>query len=141
MIKRVHRTSDFLSGSQQNEDEDETPPCVDSEGLDLLLRNDANRAALNIPSFVLKYSMCSPYPYFVYDRSTTGSLYVYEALVPLNQYRIVKYSGDSDPAVPFSGTIKWVNKLREELRLPTTTYWKPWETRTTNGLQNSGSIW
>ena len=124
MLKKVHRIS---SGSQEN-DEDETPPCVDSEGLVQLLTNDANRAALNIPSSVIKYAMCAPDAYFSYDRSLTGSLYVYEALVPLNQYRIVKYSGDSDPAVPFSGTIKWVNKLREQLRLPTTTYWKPWET-------------
>lgn len=140
MLKKAHRISGFSSGGQAN-DEDETPPCVDSEGLNIMLRSDENRAALGIPSSVIKYSMCATDEYFAYDRSLTGSLYVYEALVPLNQYRIVKYSGDSDPAVPFSGTIRWVNKLREELRLPTTTYWKPWETQTTNGNQNSGSIW
>lgn len=62
-------------------------------------------------------------------------------MVPLNRYKIVKYSGDSDPAVPISGTFKWINKLRKELQLSTNTYWKPWSTKTTNGKQNSGSIW
>jgi hypothetical protein len=62
-------------------------------------------------------------------------------MIQFNKYKIVKYSGDSDPAVPFSGTLKWVNKIRSELQLTTNTYWRPWYTKTTNGKQNSGSIW
>ena len=51
------------------------------------------------------------------------------------------YSGDSDPAVPIAGTLMWMNKIKAELSLSTRTYWRPWMTETTNGLQNSGSIW
>jgi hypothetical protein len=45
---------------------------------------------------------------FEYDRSETGSYWIYTSLIPLNKYKIVKYSGDSDPAVPISGTLHWV---------------------------------
>lgn len=43
--------------------------------------------------------------------------------------------------MPYSGTIYWIKKLREELQLPTEEYWRPWYTTTANGRQNSGSIW
>jgi hypothetical protein len=56
--------------------------------------------------------MCNADDSFSYDRSTTGSYHVYQKLIPLNKYRIVIYSGDSDPAVPTSGTFYWVNKIR-----------------------------
>lgn len=78
---------------------------------------------------------------FQYNRSLNGSYHIYKRLIPLNQYRILKYSGDSDPAVPTSGTLFWVNKIRDELKLPSSQYWKPWYTRTDNGIQNSGNVW
>lgn len=68
---------------------------------------------MNIPDWMKPYSMCNDSPDFSYSRSTVGSYWVYQKLVPLNKYRIIKYSGDSDPAVPFSGTIRWVNNLRK----------------------------
>lgn len=87
---------------------------------------------MGIPTSVPPYSMCTLND-FEYERSTTGSYWVYQNLVPLNKYKIVKYSGDSDPAVPYSGTIKWVNKLRSELKLGTIRYWKPWNIKVKNG--------
>jgi hypothetical protein len=95
---------------------------------------------MGIPDVVPPYDMCTIHN-FTYNRSLTGSYWVYESLVPLNQYKIVKYSGDSDPAVPFSGTLLWVNKLRKQLKLSTILYWKPWTTKIASGAQNSGSIW
>jgi hypothetical protein len=97
--------------------------------------------ALGIPSKVAEYSMCNAGEDFGYDRSLTGSYWVYQKLLPLNKYKIVIYSGDSDPAVPYAGTITWINKIRKELQLPTEEYWRPWYTKTNNGKQNSGSIW
>lgn len=85
------------------------PPCVDSLGIDTLLLNQANRVALGIPDKALPYSMCNQDENFNYDRSITGSYWVYQKLVPLNKYKITIYSGDSDPAVPIS---YWINKLR-----------------------------
>ena len=117
------------------------PPCVDSLGIDNILLNKDNRKAMGIPDTVQDYSMCNINDDFDYDRSTTGSYWVYQKLVPLNKYKITIYSGDSDPAVPYAGTITWISKIRKELELPTEDYWRPWYTTTTNGRQNSGSIW
>lgn len=88
------------------------PPCVDSLGIDRILLDKSNRKALGIPDKALEYSMCNANEDFFYDRSTTGSYWVYQKLVPLNRYKILIYSGDSDPAVPYSGTLFWINKLR-----------------------------
>jgi len=117
------------------------PPCVDSVGIDNILLNKDNRNAMGIPDFVQDYSMCNINDDFDYDRSTTGSYWVYQKLLPLNRYKITIYSGDSDPAVPYAGTITWINKIRKELSLTTEDYWRPWYTTTLNGRQNSGSIW
>lgn len=116
------------------------PPCVDSLGIDALLLDAANRKELGIPDKVAAYSMCNANDDFSYNRSKTGSYNIYQKIVPLNQYKITIYSGDSDPAVPYTGTIYWINKLRNELRLSTAEYWRPWFTTTKNGRQNSGNV-
>ena len=105
-----------------------SPPCVDSVGIDKLLLDPNNRKSLGIPTKVPDYSMCNANQDFVYHRSTTGSYWVYRKLIPLNQYKIVIYSGDTDPAVPIAGTLMWINKIRAELSLSTRTYWRPWMT-------------
>ena len=51
------------------------------------------------------------------------------------------YSGDSDPAVPTSGTLMWFDKIRHELQLGTMQYWAPWYTHSDNGPQNAGNVW
>lgn len=96
---------------------------------------------MGIPDKVIDYSMCNADDDFGYDRSTTGSYWVYQKLLPLNKYKIVIYSGDADPAVPYAGTIAWISKIRKELQLPTEEYWRAWYTTTTNGRQNSGKVW
>ena len=118
-----------------------SPPCVDAVGIDKFLLDKDNRKSLGIPEKVAAYSMCNNDDSFNYTSSTTGSYWVYKKLIPLNQYKIVIYSGDTDPAVPISGTLTWINKIRNELSLSTRTYWRPWTTTTTDGPQNSGSIW
>lgn len=107
MLQDVHRIN-VGSGKSNGW----APPCVDSEGIDKLLENPNNRKIMGIPDHVAPYAMCNDKG-FSYERSKTGSYWVYEDLVPRNKYKIVKYSGDSDPAVPFSGTILWTNKLRK----------------------------
>ena len=117
------------------------PPCVDAVGIDLLLKNPDNRRSLGIPAGVHEYSMCNADDDFYYERSETGSYWVYQKLVPLNKYKITIYSGDADPAVPYSGTIAWMWKIKQELGLTTEEYWRPWYTKAEAGTQNSGSIW
>ena len=89
------------------------PPCVDSLGIDKLLLDKDVRANMSIPTHVQPYSMCNANDDFLYDRSVTGSYHVYKRLIPLYKYKIIKYSGDSDPAVPTSGTLFWVNLIKK----------------------------
>ena len=117
------------------------PPCVDSYGADKILLNREYRKAMNIPEKVIDFSMCNNDEDFKYIPSKTGSYWIYQKLIPLNKYKIVIYSGDADPCVPYSGTITWINKIRKELNLPTEEYWRTWYTSTENGRQNSGKVW
>lgn len=97
---------------------------------------------MSIPTQVPAYSMCNANDDFLYNRSLTGSYGIYKKLIPLNKYKIVIYSGDSDPAVPTSGTINWVNLIRHELDLPTSQDWRAWFTKGGDiGTQNSGNVW
>lgn len=125
----------------QSNDLSRAPPCVDSMGIDNLLNKPENRKILNIPDKVPAYSMCNFEDDFFYDRSTIGSYHIYKKLIPLNKYRISIYSGDSDPAVPTSGTLYWINLIRDQLKLGTVVYWRPWLTHTSSGPQNGGNIW
>lgn len=34
-----------------------------------------------------------------------------------------------------------MNKIKKQFSLATRTYWRPWMTKTKNGVQNSGSFW
>lgn len=101
-LRKKNKPTDTLSWA---------PPCVDSVGIDTLLNKAANRKAMGIPDKVAPYSMCNNNDDFQYNRSTTGSYWVYQKLIPLAKYRIMIYSGDSDPAVPVSGTFFWVNSI------------------------------
>jgi hypothetical protein len=117
------------------------PPCVDSIGIDTLLQKPENRKIMGIPDNVPAYSMCNNAEDFQYQRSSEGTYRIYKRLLPLNKYKITIYSGDSDPAVPTSGTLYWMNLIRDELKLATVQYWRPWFTQTVSGPQNGGSVW
>ena len=133
-----------LALRRKNKPEDKltfSPPCVDAIGIDKLLKDKDNRKRLGIPDNVEEYSMCNGEEDFDYTRSTTGTYNIYKKLIPLNKYKIVIYSGDSDPAVPISGTLAWIKKIKGELALLTKKFWRPWMTKTADGYQNSGSVW
>ena len=40
----------------------------------------------------------------------------------IHHYRILQYSGDADPCVPYIGTERWI----ESLNLPVSAPWRPW---------------
>ena len=80
--------------------------------MDKMLLNRENRKALNIPENVKDYSMCNSNDDWSFKRSTNGSYWVYQQLLPLNKYKITIYTGDTDPNVPYAGTITWINKIR-----------------------------
>eukprot|EP00911_Craspedida_sp_UC1_P000256 UC1_evm4s195 len=64
---------------------------------------------------------------------TAGSLlHEYkERLIPA--YRIMQYSGDADPCVPYVGTQRWIDSLGLEIEMA----WRPW---TAGGPHDSGMV-
>ena len=76
------------------------------DGLSHYLNREDVRKALNIPSKAPAWEQCSNVDYTMLEKA---SLWIYKELK--NKYKILKYSGDTDGAVPTIGTERWINKL------------------------------
>lgn len=70
---------------------------------------DSVKKALHVDTDI-HWAMCSDKVTRSYSRGTTGTYNLYPNLVN-SGLRIWIYSGDTDGAVPTSGTMYWFNKL------------------------------
>jgi len=93
------------------------PPCTFGTPIIEYFNNAQVRADLHIPAAVQAWDFCSNIDYTQQQR---GSQWVYEKLQ--GQYRILKYSGDTDGAVPTYGTLGWINELNWNI----TEQWRPY---------------
>jgi len=84
------------------------PPCGAWLGAYEYLRNATVRKALNIPTTVQPWMLCTNMDYV--SDYLHGSLYTYGYLIR-SGLRILIYSGDTDGAVPTIGTREWINSL------------------------------
>lgn len=65
---------------------------------------------MNIPDSIGDWGMCN-YT-FNYSSSTKGSQWIWEEMKNSGKdYRLLKYSGDTDGAVPTIGTEHWIKEL------------------------------
>jgi serine carboxypeptidase-like clade 2 len=94
------------------------PPCVDGAPVVDYLNKPEVLAALHIPDGLPAWDMCLDG--IDYTALPIGSEWIWESLK--GQYRMLKYSGDTDGAVPLIGTRNWINGLGREI-LET---WRPW---------------
>jgi len=86
------------------------PPCVDGAWLTEYLNRADVRNALHIPTQYPGWNMCVDEEQgFHYTSLPIGSQWVWETYK--NQYRMLKYTGDTDGAVPTTGSINWINSL------------------------------
>jgi serine carboxypeptidase-like clade 2 len=98
----------------------ETPPCVYGGPLtDYLNRGDVKQA-LHIPDSIQAWEMCKGD--IDYSPLRVGSQWVWESLK--GEYRMLKFSGDTDGAVPTTGTINWIQSLGREVYEA----WRPYYT-------------
>lgn len=81
------------------------------------------RQALNIPTKVQGWSMCSDVVGRNYHLQLEGSLFIYKILQQYN-YKILFFSGDTDGAVSTYGSRRWI----ETLNLPVKEAWRSWNT-------------
>ena len=59
---------------------------------------------------------------------TKGSLLEEYATALLPNFRILQFSGDADPCVPYTGTQRWIDSLNLTIAQP----WRPWTPKSTS---------
>ena len=85
------------------------PPCTYSGPLIEYMNNASVRTALHIPQSAPKWDLCNGDINGNYTPYANGSIEVYVNL--RGKYRVLKYSGDTDMAVPTYGTKQWIDNL------------------------------
>ncbi len=60
-----------------------------------------------------------------YKKLPTGSFYVYPVMIEAG-YRIWVISGDTDAAVPVTGTLYWLNNLKQQMGLGSKRLLRAW---------------
>ena len=78
------------------------PPCVFAKPIYDYLNNATNRLNLHIDPSVQSWDLCQDDNKFNYTDQRNGTWWIYPDLVA--KYKVLKYSGDTDGAVPTFGT-------------------------------------
>lgn len=115
--KRGYTASEYTSWLNVATNDNEL--ILGSPVSDYLNRADV-RTALHIPDSAPAYEECSST--LDYHMQQEGSIWIYKVL--RNKLRILKYSGDTDGAVPTWDTKQWIKSLEWE----STDAWRPWFT-------------
>lgn len=93
------------------------PPCTFGSPIIEYLNNEEVRSKLHIPDDIQDWDLCLDG--INYTRGAEGSQWIYEKLV--DKYRILKFSGDTDGAVPTHGTQGWI----QDANWPVTSSMRP----------------
>mmetsp|Transcript_63889 Transcript_63889/g.88218 ORF Transcript_63889/g.88218 Transcript_63889/m.88218 type:complete len:384 (-) Transcript_63889:87-1238(-) len=94
------------------------PPCTFGNPIIDYLNSSEVRDALHIPDSIQSWDLCKDD--IDYTRGAEGSQWIYEKLQ--GKYRMLKFSGDTDGAVPTYGTQGWINELNWNI----TSAWRPY---------------
>lgn len=106
----------------------ELPPCTFGGPIVKYLNDPEVMNALNIPENIPRFNtttktwdLCrSGYDGFNYESGLQASQWIWESMK--GKYRFLKYSGDTDAAVPTTGTRWWI----DELNLDILEDWRPY---------------
>lgn len=118
--KEINQAYKNLKDNKLFGDDDITPPCTDAVGPNYFFNLKETKEALYVPTNI-KWGMCSGKIGAHYHTSEKGSIFLYPDLIK-SGIKILKYSGDSDAAVPFTGTRQWIYNLG----LETKNKWRSW---------------
>mmetsp|Transcript_20421 Transcript_20421/g.23586 ORF Transcript_20421/g.23586 Transcript_20421/m.23586 type:complete len:468 (-) Transcript_20421:31-1434(-) len=116
--KRGYKMSDYAPWLQDLYG-DNSPVLGDGVS-DYLNREDV-RNALHIPKTIQTWTGCSSSRDFSYTLQKEGSVWIYPLLKAAG-IKILKFSGDTDGAVPTYGTERWIRDLNWDVKKE----WHPW---------------
>ncbi len=85
------------------------PPCVYTTPINEYMNNATVRQSLHIPESAPMWQMCNGTMNENWVKDPKGSIDIWVALK--GKYKMLKYSGDTDMAVPTYGTRDWINNL------------------------------
>lgn len=89
----------------------DSPACTAGHAVSDYLNDATVRAQLHIPDIVNMWTVCADK--LNYTSLPVGSQWVWEGLK--GHYRMLKFSGDVDGAVPTKGTIRWIDSLNQTI--------------------------
>ena len=96
------------------------PPCIENDApLKYFNRADV-KAALHVKSSIT-WDMCNDFVNENYVMSEEASYYLYPKLIK-SGLKIMIFSGDTDMAVPYNGSQRWIDSLKLEILSP----WRSW---------------
>ena len=110
----------------------EVPPCVFGGPILDYFNNPLVKQQLNIKPESPKWDLCQDDIHYTPQQNAT--YWIYPKLV--NRYKILKYSGDADGAVPTLGTQNWI----ADMGWPVTEKWRPYYITNMYGQQVAGYI-
>jgi carboxypeptidase C (cathepsin A) len=112
-----------------------TPPCTDSFGPDKFFNDVSVKLSLNVRTD-LTWEMCSEQLGMRYKLDEKASYYLYPKLIT-SGLRILIFSGDTDGAVPYNGSQKWISNLK----LPVKSAWRSWRADDANNIAGYRTIY
>jgi len=120
--KRGATTYDYTPWVESPSDDSNgpIPPCLFGTPVSDYLNRADIRELLYIPEYLQTWELCTGN--INYSRGPIASQWVYENLVGHSDYRILKFSGDLDGAVPTAGSKDWINNLGWTITAP----WRPY---------------
>lgn len=95
------------------------PPCSDAVGITKFFNDKQVQDAFHVVN--IKYEICNDVINRSYKWNDKFSFYLYPKLIK-SGIKLLKYSGDTDMAVPFTGTIRWIDALN----LNVESQYRPW---------------
>lgn len=125
-----NRYTPFALGAKKNLKE--VPPCVYAKPIIDYFRNQSIMDALHISPKAAKWDLCTDD--FNYTGSENATQWIYPILK--GRYKMLKYSGDADGAVPTYGTQQWINELAWDVK----DQWRPYYITNMYGQQVAGYV-
>jgi len=111
----------------------ELPPCTFGQPLIDYLAKDEVKQALHVASAPKNWDLCTgDADGWHYTSDAIGSQWVWEGLK--GRYRMLKYSGDTDGAVPTTGTRMWIDSMNRKV----IDAWRPYNFTNAFGRNETG---